>query len=164
MDDINKYYEERKEYNYYKKVNSILSKLQFNSIIDIGGRKSPILEQLNDSIYKSLLDISKIKGENKNINYITADFYKWAPDRVYDIVLCLQVLEHLDKPAEFAQKLFGTGKKVIISLPYKWPKGFCIHHIQDPVDEKLIKEWTNRKPTESYIVEDNSVKRIICVY
>lgn len=164
MDYVNKYYEERKEYIYYKKVNDILSKLQFNSIIDVGGRKSPILEKLGNSIYKSLLDISKIDGGNGNINHITANFYKWVPDRKYDVVLCLQVLEHLDKPAEFAQKLFNTGKKVIISLPYKWPKGFCIYHVQDPVDEKLIKEWTNREPIESYIVEDNGVKRIICVY
>jgi len=164
MNSIEKYYEERKEYNYYKKVNEILSKLQFTSIIDIGGRKSPILEKINNNIYKSLLDISKINNDDKNINYITADFYKWVPDKKYDVVLCLQVLEHLEKPTEFAQKLFDTGNKVIISLPYKWAKGFCVHHIQDPVDEKLIKQWTNRNPLETYIIEDNGVKRIICVY
>lgn len=165
MNSLEKYYIQRKESNYYKKVNDILSKLQFTSIIDIGARKSPTLEKVDNNIYKSSLDIIDIKNEDKNINYIKADFYTWVPDRKYDIVLCLQVLEHLDKPTEFAQKLFDTGNKVIISLPYKWPKGRCIYHVQDPVDENLIKQWTNRNPLESYIIEeDNGIKRIICVY
>jgi hypothetical protein len=164
MNITNQYYKDRKHYNYYEKISDILSKLKFTSIIDIGSRKSPVFKKIDNNVYKSSLDLLEINNDNKNINHIIADFYKWVPDKKYDIVLCLQVLEHLDKPAKFAQKLFNTGNKIIISLPYKWKKGVCIYHKQDPVDEKLIKQWTNRDPLESYIVEDNGLKRIICIY
>lgn len=165
MSTIEKYYNERKESNYYKKVVELVNNFnKITSIIDIGGRRSPVLENLNKSIYRCSLDIQPIKEFSKEIHLITANFYTWIPDKKYDIILCLQVLEHLDNPREFAQKLFSVGKIVIISVPYKWPKGFCKYHVQDPVDEKLIKAWVDREPTMSYIISDKNVERIICVY
>ena len=95
---------------------------------------------------------------------ITADFYEWNPDRKYDVVLCLQVLEHLDKPKEFVEKLFRTASTTILSVPYKWPKGSCKYHVQDPIDEQKILSWTGREPDEKHIITDNGKRRIICVY
>jgi len=165
MNSIDKYYNERKDSNYYKKVIEIINSFsEISSVIDIGARRSPVLEDIDKSIYKCSLDIQPIKEYSKEINMITVDFLKWDPDRKYDIALCLQVLEHLDNPKKFAQKLFSVGKIVIISVPYKWPKNFCKYHVQDPVDETLIKEWVERDPNMSYIITDKSVKRIICVY
>ncbi len=165
MDSIEKYYSNRKEYNYYKKVNEILNNLEFKTIIDVGSSKNPVLENiLNTDIIRVALDIVHISNGSPTIQYIQADFYSWDFDRYYDVVLCMQVLEHLKNPKEFAQKLFSLGKTVIISVPYKWRKGLWHEHIQDPVDESLLKEWTQRCPNESYIIEDNRMKRIICVY
>lgn len=162
---IDKYYNERCNYNYYKKVTEILNSFTgTTSIIDIGARRTPVFENLDKSIYKTCLDIEPIEKYSDNINIITADFLRWTPDKEYDIVICLQVLEHLENPKEFAQKLFLVGKIVIISLPYMWRKGRCKDHIQDPVDEELIKKWTDKEPTISYIIEDKKLKRIICVY
>ena len=98
------------------------------------------------------------------VELITADFYKWTPSKAYDVVLCLQVLEHLSRPATFAKKLFHTGKHVIISVPYKWPKGTCKYHVQDPIDEAKIRGWTGRDPDEEYIIRDGGRERIVCVY
>jgi len=95
---------------------------------------------------------------------ITADFYEWEPDRKYDVALCLQVLEHLDKPKEFAQKLFQVAPIVIISVPYKWAKGACKYHVQDPINEEKILSWTGRQPDEKHIVTDRKKRRIICLY
>jgi hypothetical protein len=167
MDELKSYYDFRKEFNYYKKIVEILNDIgDVSSIIDIGGRKSPVLEKLDKSIYKASLDIITISPSLKDqgVVYINADFLTWIPDKNYDVVLCLQVLEHLDNPKEFALKLFSTGKIVIISLPYKWREGFCASHVQDPVDELKIKEWTQREPSSSFIVKDLKANRIICVY
>lgn len=169
---MNNYWETRKECNYYKKVIEIINEetiLRSNigssvaSIIDIGCANTEILKNFNIKD-KACLDFNKLP-ETVGVRTIKCDFYKWVPDKKYDIVMCLQVLEHLDRPKEFANKLFELSNgKVIISVPYKWKKGFCIHHVQDPVDETKLFEWTQRVPSESYIIEDNSVKRIICVY
>jgi trans-aconitate methyltransferase len=95
---------------------------------------------------------------------IQADFYTWKPDRNYDVVLCLQVLEHLDNPKEFAQKLLQVGKTVIISVPYKWKEGSCKYHTQDPIDKEKLKGWVGREPDEQHVVTDKGLERIICVY
>jgi 2-polyprenyl-3-methyl-5-hydroxy-6-metoxy-1,4-benzoquinol methylase len=160
---IKAYYNDRKEFHYYKKVKEILEGLHLSSIIDIGCRKSPMMKGLGKNVYKAMLDIQEIPPID-GINMIRADFYTWKPDRKYDVVLCLQVLEHLDKPKKFAQKLLQVGKTVIISVPYKWKKGSCKYHTQDPVDESKIKGWVGRDPDEQYIITDNNRKRIICVY
>ena len=54
MDELKSYYDFRKEFNYYKKIVEILNDISdVSSIIDIGGRKSPVLEKLDKSIYKA---------------------------------------------------------------------------------------------------------------
>jgi hypothetical protein len=164
MNNIDSYYETRKTFNYYKKINDILGTIKFNTIIDIGSRKSPILEKISPEIEKTALDVIPIQNGSDHIRQLTTDFYTWTPDKRYDVVICLQVLEHLDNPKLFTQKLFETGKKVIISVPYKWKKGFCKYHVQDPVDEKKIFSWTQKQPTSSYIIEDRGVERLICCY
>ncbi len=52
---------------------------------------------------------------------------------------------------------------VIISVPYKWPKGAHPPHVQDPVDEAKLEAWTGRKPAETCIVHDGA-DRLIAVY
>jgi len=164
MSPASSYWQERKTFSYYKKVLEILSaQIDCESIIDIGGRDSELLKDLPFKD-KTILDIDKLPLLD-GVKTIKCDFYKWVPLGKYDIVINLQVLEHLEEPSKFAKKLFDISKKlVIISVPYKWPKGFCKYHLQDPVDEQKILEWTQRIPNESYIIEDNGVKRIICIY
>jgi hypothetical protein len=161
---MDSYWKSRKECNYYKKVLDIIQEhSDKQSIIDVGSANTEILKNLPFAD-KVCLDYNKLP-ENEGIRTIKCDFYKWTPDKKYDIVICLQVLEHLDNPDIFAKKLFDLSNKVvIISVPYKWKKGFCIHHVQDPVSEEKIYSWTQKDYDESYIIEDQSVKRIICVY
>ena len=85
----------------------------------------------------------------------------------YDVVVCLQVLEHIDHDIvkKFTQKLFQVGKTVIISVPYKWELGKCKYHVHDPVDESKLYSWTKRYPKKTWIItEKNGVKRLIALY
>lgn len=161
--DANYYYRNRKNLKYYKKVKEILNRLEFSSIIDVGSRKSPMMNMPGENIYKAMLDIKEIPPVD-GIKMITADFYTWTPDRTYDVAMCLQVLEHVDTPKEFAQKLLQVGKTVIISVPYKWGVGSCKYHVHDMIDEETLKSWVGRDPDESYIIKDMDANRIICVY
>jgi hypothetical protein len=159
------YWKSRKECNYYKKVLEIIERYSDQtSIIDIGSANTEILKDLPFKD-KTCLDYDKLPEQLSGIKNVKCDFYKWVPDKKYNIVTCLQVLEHLDNPKDFARKLLNISNKVvIISVPYKWPKGFCIHHVQDPVSVDDIFNWTGRDYDESYIIEDKSVKRMVCVY
>jgi len=94
------------------------------------------------------------------VSVIHEDFGNWQTDRRYDLVLCLQLLEHIDDPAAFVRKLFECAPTAIISVPYRWPATACSEHVHDPVDETKLKAWTGREPTAWNIVES----RLVAVY
>jgi hypothetical protein len=160
---IDEYYNTRKTMNYYKHVLELLHALPLKSILDVGARRSPILESVAHVPDRVSLDKLPITSPH-GIRHITHDFYTWTPDKQYDIVTCLQVLEHLDHPKEFAQKLFQVSKRVLLSVPYKWKKGECKYHVQDPVTLAKVTAWVGRRPTAHVIVEDNGKRRLICYY
>ena len=84
----------------------------------------------------------------------------------YDIVTCLQVLEHVRPAEEFAQKLLAVGNTVIVSVPYKWPFGKTASHVQDPVDEEKLFSWFGREPNFQYMCTELTapVQRLVQVY
>jgi hypothetical protein len=98
------------------------------------------------------------------VNSIKADFMTYKIDQRFDLVLCLQVLEHLSDPIPFCQKLLSAGRWVIISVPYKWRKGLCRYHKQDPIDESKLLSWSGQEPKTSAIVIDNGLRRLIAVF
>ena len=154
---------------YYKKVLSIIEnnrkQYSYNSIIDVGGWKGAFVKSTQIP-NKTILDLHKMEKDD-NITRITANFLTHNTDIKYDIVTCLQVLEHIDDDnvEAFAKKLFELGGKcVIISVPYKWRKGASKHHLQDPVDEKKLFSWTSIVPDNQYIVTDNNRNRLIAAY
>ena len=171
-ENISKNNYEKKRYDllYYKKVLSLIEdkrKLSFNSIIDIGGWRGSFVERTKIP-NKTILDLHKMKQKNDNIKRISADFLKYKTNIKYDIVTCLQVLEHInDKNVGlFAKKLFELAARcVIISVPYKWKKEYCKWHLQDPIDEKKLFSWTLKTPNNQYIItEKNGIQRLIAVY
>ena len=83
----------------------------------------------------------------------------------YDLAICLQVLEHVPQVEAFARKLFDISSSVLISVPYKWPKGNVKGHIHDPVDEAKLRSWTQRKPDYQIIVtEPFGASRLFAYY
>lgn len=165
------YTKQRKDIKYYKKCNELIERIamdnQSKSIIDIGGWNGFFVK--NTPIEKKVcLDkrIRKDKKPVKEVEFINADFIKWKTEEKYDIVLCMQVLEHLEDNQIFLfiEKLFSLTDHVIISVPYKWRKDWCKFHKQDPIDHAKLKLWTNRRPFESFLVKDNKTERLICYY
>ena len=163
---------EKKRYNllYYKKTLAIIEdkkKLSCNSLIDIGGWKGSFVERIKIPD-RTILDLHKMEQKDDNIKRISTNFLTYKTDIRYDIVTCLQVLEHIDDKyvGLFTKKLFEMAKRyVIISVPYKWKKGACKWHLQDPIDEKKLFSWTKKTPNNQYIItEKNGIQRLIAVY
>jgi 2-polyprenyl-3-methyl-5-hydroxy-6-metoxy-1,4-benzoquinol methylase len=80
----------------------------------------------------------------RGIERVSADFLAYRPPLRFDLVLCLQVLEHLQDPETFARKLLDSGRIVIMSVPYQWPAGRNPRHLQDPVSEAKLIGWAGR--------------------
>src|SRR5690625_1680048 len=166
------YWTRRSSMMYYKYIDVLVKAFayQAESIIDIGSANTRYIESFDWIPHKFTLDI-KNPYRSPNVTAIETDFLTYALEQKFDFVICLQVLEHIPQVEEFAQKLFTLADRVLISVPYMWPKGSDPTHIHDPVDEEKIKQWTNREPSYSIIVEEplripskGISRRLLCYY
>ena len=159
------YWEQRRDYAYYKEVVRFarLYVPKGRSVIDVGAGQTQVLRELDWFDRRVSLDVT-YRPSQRGIERIEADFMTYRANDTFDLVLCLQVLEHLAEPGPFARKLLSLGRTTIISVPYRWPAGQYPPHVQDPVDEASLENWTGRKPTAVSIVEDEGSERLIAVY
>ena len=159
------YWGERKTWNYYSKVLELAREFAPDAatVLEVGPRDTPFLEQFEWIPNKTAID-RYFRPVVRGATNLQGDFLKFEPPGLFDLVLCLQVLEHLESPQPFAQKLLATGKIIIISVPYKWRAGYCKWHVQDPVDDDKLLSWTNREWLSRVVVEDQGVERLIAVF
>jgi hypothetical protein len=158
------YWEARRNHRYYQEVVR-LARIYVpagGQVIDVGANETQVLQQLDWFGRRVALDLDDVPSQ-PGIETVVMDFMAYQPPSEFDLVICLQVLEHLQEPAMFARKLLETGRTVIISVPYKWPVGKSIWHPQDPVDEAKLEMWTRRKPDEISVISDEN-ERLIVVY
>lgn len=158
------YWKKRRHLKYYREVVRLAREYvpEGHALIDVGAGETDVVRALQGFQRRVVLDVHPIRPK-RGVEIATTDFMQYEPDTRFDLVLCLQVLEHLEEPAPFARKLFEIGRTVIISVPYQWPEGAWPWHVQDPVDEAKLERWTGRQPTELRIVADER-ERLIAVY
>jgi hypothetical protein len=139
------YWERRKHLLYYREVLRLAKRHcpAAHTVIDIGAKQNPFVLQLDWIAHKTRLDIEPAPALPGCLT-IQADFMEYCIGEPVDLALCLQVLEHLENPGPFARKLLEVGRTVILSVPYRWPKGLVPSHRQDPVDEDQLRQWTGR--------------------
>lgn len=97
----------------------------------------------------------KCKDPHSDIQVVMEDFYEWKPDKTYDVVLCSQVLEHVDDPKRFLRKLLATGRTVLASVPYHWKDynlDFHKHHYLGLDD---MRTWAGRDEIYSFVAEED---------
>ena len=131
--------------------------------LDVGSRDCQYITWFDWFTEKYTLDLES-SPELAEVTAITADFMTYTPQKHFDLVLCLQVLEHLADPHPFCQKLLSTGRIVIVSVPYMWPKGMCRYHKQDPVDVSNLLEWAGKPWIEHTIVTDGNYDRLVAAF
>lgn len=158
------YWDERRRYRYYREVVRLARRHvpEGGRVIDVGAKEVELLRQLSWFQSRVALDTGYVMPR-AGVETVIADFRDYEPDGPFDLVLCLQVLEHLPQPEHFARKLLRTGRTVIISVPYRWPAEEHESHLHDPVDEAKLRTWTGAEPIEASVVEDGK-RRLVAVY
>lgn len=131
------------------------------SVLDVGPNGTPLVCELDWIASKTVIDLCDKPIEGATC--LQGDFLQYEPAKPFDLVLCLQVLEHIRPAGEFAQRLLSAGRLVIVSVPYRWPAGSCKHHVQDPVDENKLSGWMQQPFLEHRIIRDGARDRLIAV-
>ena len=158
----NTYWEGRKELQYYRTVREFAAKYSPDgkTLLDVGGGVGlgcRYLEWYDEFEERTSVETPTKGCTLDGVRVIHSDFMDWLPDQKYDLVLCLQVLEHIPDPTAFARKLFECGNVVIVSVPYCWKAGVCTSHIHDPVDESKLLKWLGRESIEMQVIDSRLV-------
>lgn len=99
-----------------------------DKILDVGGGSGELLDFIGKEkkVHRTLLDISekgieKAKSLGRTEEGLVGDIYKLPfEDNSFDVVLCAETLEHLERPEEAAKELVRVAKRhVSISVPYR---------------------------------------------
>lgn len=113
--------------NFYKMFLYIIKPLGVESVLDVGCGEGFTLNKLyQNKVGKSLegIDYSLTavmlgKKQNKKLMLRQGDIYKLPyKEKSFDIVLCMEVLEHLEDPKKALKELKRVSKKyILLSVP-----------------------------------------------
>lgn len=164
------YWESRKNLIYYQYIDFLVRAFAHDceSLIDIGAKKTSIIENYDWIPERYTLDKEVTPYTSENVKGIQMDFFDFEPAEKFDFATCLQVLEHIPDVEAFTKKIFALANRVLISVPYMWEPG-AEDHVHDPVDLEKLYAWTGREPTYYVIVTEPLIrpgrdKRVICYY
>lgn len=157
------YWRARSHLNYYAEVRTLIESITTGgSILDVGGYDTPVVTW---GKFKRRYTVDAVLDPKfPGVRSYVEDFLTWPAPEKMDVVVCCQVLEHLADGTvdRFGKKLLGTGRNVIVSVPYCWPKGGEPSHVQDPIDvHKLARMMGGRRPDRARIVADGKRRRIV---
>lgn len=188
------YWRERKAFRFYKDLHCVIERYAktAKSALDVGSSLPPFINTLpwiGTKVIlgprfagnvgkggKEILSLQRIEAKF-GVKAIKADFLAWQPPNdwqpvpgalpLYDLILCSEVVEHVESPSVFVRKLLAMGRVVVLSVPYLWDG--CdhtrCHHKTNKISRQKIESWAGRPPQAFDIVEEaNGDRRIICVY
>lgn len=156
------YWESRKDLSYYRvaiEYAKILSP-QAASVLDVGGGIQwgcRYLEWLPGLDRTSVELPSDRSDELPGVRLIKADFLEWSPPRTYDVVICLQCIEHVKNADAFAEKLLSVAKYLVVSVPFRWRRNAVEGHVHDPIDDEKMRQWFKRKPVLRSVVDQRLI-------
>lgn len=163
------YWAEREDLLYYRYVDYIARTVgrDASSLLDVGSGNCPYIEWFFWINKKYSVDLQS-PYSSENVIGIEGNIHTLSFAEKFDLVTCLQVLEHVPDAKAFAQRLLELGKTLIVSVPFKWPEGKAPGHIHDPVDAAKMRAWFQREPNYSIVVREPFLwvnhERLICVY
>ncbi|NML34329.1 class I SAM-dependent methyltransferase [Paraburkholderia antibiotica] len=163
------YWSDRSDLLYYRYVDYMIRTIgrDASSLLDVGSGNCPYLEWFDWIPGRYSIDLEK-PYQSEDVVGIKGNIFDVQLTMHFDVLTCLQVLEHVPDAGSFAQRLLQMANTLVVSVPYKWPKGKDKDHVHDPVDETKLEKWFGRKPNYSIVVREPFLwvchERIICIY
>lgn len=151
--------------NFFNSLFSVLKDLQIDTVLDVGCGEGFTLSKLKENkIGKKYegIDASREaiyigKKQYPELNLKEGNIYKLDyKDNSLDLVICTEVLEHLENPEKALRELLRVSKKyLIISVPNE-PFFYLFNYTQWGKDIGHINKWTSRGFTK--LVKRQKVK------
>jgi len=138
-------------YNFFGIILKLLKNLKVESVLDVGCGEGFTLNKLSENkigkIYEGI-DYSREaiaigKKLYPNLDLKQGDVYKLPyKDESFDLVICSEVLEHLEEPEKGLRELIRVSKKyLLLSVPNE-PLFYFFNYTQWGKDIGHINKWT----------------------
>ena len=140
--------------NFFQKLISQVKNLEIESVLDVGCGEGFTLNKLKENkIGKAHegIDYSKEaillgKKTYPNLHVLQGDIYDLKyKDNSFDLVICSEVLEHLENPQKALRELIRVSKKyILVSVPNE-PWFYLFNYTQWGKDIGHINKWSKNK-------------------
>lgn len=164
------YWSQREDFLYYRHVDYIIRTVgaKAESMLDVGTGNCPYLEWFHWIPRRVSVDL-RVPYRSDTVVGMVGNIHEMQFDKPFDIVTCLQVLEHVPNARAFARRLLDLGKIIVVSVPYQWTVNPRTRgHIHDPVSYDKLTEWMGRQANYREVAREpfhtTKSKRLIAVY
>lgn len=145
--DVNNYWGARLHHDIYRLVVAVAKGMfhDAKSAIDVGSYIGGLICELDWIETRVASDIQNNLAENwkaaEGVSFVAGDAFAIEFEQTFDLVISNQTVEHVNKPAEFIEKLLSLGRGLIVSTTYEVPHGLIAGHVQDPIDFEKFQNW-----------------------
>jgi ubiquinone/menaquinone biosynthesis C-methylase UbiE len=114
--------------NFFRVLARLVSEQRPSSVLDVGCGEGETLARLLPVLPGDVAGVDIVESSvafaarrHPQFNFDVRSVYQLSqPDHSVDVVMCLEVLEHLDRPAEALRELLRVaGKALILSVPHE---------------------------------------------
>lgn len=175
------YSKKRKDHQYYRDTWCAIRFLGegARSIVDVGSSFPPFLIS-TDWIPEREITSKYFPGNERPCGKSThcllqdgiqaniQDFYAWHPSKVYDVVVSMQVVEHVPNPTRFMRKILKTGRMVLVTVPYRWEDEHLKFHKQHMIAIEDVRKWAGKHELHFHVSQDTGkgeyAQRLLMVF
>ncbi len=164
------YWAKREDSLYYRHVDYIVRTVgrEAKSLLDVGTGNCPYMEWFYWIDRKVSVDM-RVPYRSEKVEGMVGDIHEMDFGDGFDVVTCLQVLEHVPDARSFGRRLLELGKTIVVSVPYRWETNpRTPGHIHDPVSYKKLTAWMGREANYHEVVREpfhaRKGERLIAVY
>jgi len=112
---------------FFKKIYQEIKKINPKTVIDLGcgeGFLEQYLKNKNLDVKITALDINQdsikyAKKNNPEVKFLTGDILNLKVKDGFDLVIMLEVLEHLSYPEKALKTANSLSKKILVSVPWE---------------------------------------------
>ncbi len=129
-----------------RQVLGFLGDIKINSLLDIAcgaGKITTILSEtlkpnftVGLDISKAMIDVTKKNNTSKNINWVNQNIFSYSPKEKFNLVTCIDILEHVNDDFALLTKVKTLGNRILIKVPME----------NSFLDNKIIRRLKIRDP------------------
>ena len=142
-------------WEYYKEVINIIQQTEIEKVLELGPGFLPIVKEADVMLSPEEDHFGRPEHITGKIIVHDATIKPWPiPDKQYDLLIALQVWEHLDnKQTRAFREVQRISKRAILSFPFEWIGGKekPSHRAHRGIDKELIDDWTLNIPAREVI-------------